>query len=336
MLIDEQKMQSLQALRSQFSQILKDFASSKSSFRILRSIPGSPPLSSPISILFVLDSSFNPPSRAHSSLVKSALSATQLPNSEESLGPGSSHASPPPPRVLFLLATVNADKKPKPADFEDRLVMMTLMAEELRAGFSNQNSLSSQPQSQQPAPVIDIGITKEPYFIDKATSIANSNLYRSCPSPNSPEDDVNNVVEQVHIMGFDTLTRIFTSRYYPQHDPPLSALEPFLSRHRIHATIRVESNPANENDGDPESEFGTVEKQKGYLERLGRGALEDEGLKREWVDRVQLAVDESGEAEGVSSTSARECVKKGDLEKLRSFVGEGVKDWILAQGLYRE
>jgi nicotinamide-nucleotide adenylyltransferase len=141
-------------------------------------------------------------------------------------------------------------------------------------------------------------------------------------------------VEQVHITGFDTLTRIFTSRYYPKHDPPLSALEPFLSRHRIHATVRVESSSANDND--LESEFGTVEKQKGYLDGLARGSLEDEGLKREWVDQVQLAVDESGEAEGVSSTSARECVKNGENEKLEMYVGEGVKDWILDRGLYRD
>lgn len=319
--IDEQKMQSLQALRSQFAQALKDFASSSSSFRILRTIPGShPPSSSPVRTLFVLDSSFNPPSKAHSSLVKSALSSTPR-LTPESPGLDSSHA---PQRVLFLLATVNADKKPKPADFEDRLVMMTLMAEDLRDLFSRQKTSSQSPL----APVIDIGITKEPYFIDKATSIAQSNLYTSS-SPN-PEDEV----EQVHITGFDTLTRIFTSRYYPKHNPPLSALEPFMSRHRIHATIRVESSPASDND--LESEFGTVEKQKAYLDGLARGSLEDEGLKREWVGQVQLAVDESGESEGVSSTSARECVKNGENEKLERYVGEGVKEWILDRGLYRD
>ncbi|KEF56367.1 uncharacterized protein A1O9_07948 [Exophiala aquamarina CBS 119918] len=342
---DKQKMQSLQALRSQFSQALKELASSTSSFRILQSIPSShPPSSSLVSTLFVLDSSFNPPSKAHSRLVKSALSTTRRPTPEESPAPAlatgtaSSHAPPPPPlttRVLFLLATVNADKKPKPADFEDRLVMMTLMAEELREEISNQISpSSSQPQPQQPAPVIDIGITKEPYFIDKATSIAESNLYTTSSSSNHLQDDADaDVVEQVHITGFDTLTRIFTSRYYPKHDPPLSALEPFLSRHRIHATVRVESSSAN--DDDLESEFGTVEKQKGYWERLARGALEDEGLKREWMDQVQLVVDESGEADGVSSTSARECVKGGQIERLGRYVGEGVKEWILERGLYR-
>ena len=334
MTIEEEKMLPLQALRSQFSQALKDFASSSSSFRVLRSIPGAhPPSSAPVSTLFVLDSSFNPPSKAHSSLVKSALSSSTRTrrSSSESSQSQSSHA---PQRVLFLLATVNADKKPKPADFEDRLVMMTLMAEELRAHLSSHDS-SPQSQSQsQPeslprkTPVIDIGITKEPYFTDKATSIAQSNIYT--PSSPNPEDDV----EQVHITGFDTLTRIFTSKYYPNSDPPLSALEPFLSRHRIHATIRVESSSTNDND--LENEFGTVDKQKGYLDGLAKGGLEDQGLKRQWVDQVQLAVDESGEADGVSSTSARECVKGGRLEELGRYVGEGVKEWIVERGLYRD
>lgn len=340
--IDEQKMNSLRSLRSQFSQALKDFASSSSSsFRVLRSIPGSSPPSPtplPVSTLFVLDSSFNPPSKAHSSLVKSALASSTSTSARQGFSPESSGSDPShaQQRILFLLATVNADKKPKPADFEDRLVMMTLMAEDLRAQFttsSHESSSQSQSQSQSSPtiPVIDIAITKEPYFTDKATSIAQSNTYTSS-APSSPEDDAG--VEQVHITGFDTLTRIFTSKYYSHSDPPLSALEPFLSRHRIHAAIRVESSSAN--DDDLESEFGTVEKQKGYLDGLARGGLEEEGLKREWIDHVQLAVDESGEADGVSSTSARECLKNGKEEDLGRYVCEGVKDWILQRGLYRD
>lgn len=54
------------------------------------------------------------------------------------------------------------------------------------------------------------------------------------------------------------------------------------------------------------------------------------------MDHVQLAVDESGEADGVSSTGARECVKNGEDEDLGRYVCEGVKDWILQRGLYRE
>ena len=204
------------------------------------------------------------------------------------------------------------------------------MAEDLHAMFSNDSKIIAQQSSDSTTsvPVIDIGITKEPYFTDKANCIAESNIYTPV-SPN-PED----VVEQVHITGFDTLTRIFTSKYYPNHDPPLSALAPFLSRHRIHATIRVESSSTN--DRDLESEFGTVEKQRAYLDGIAHGSLEGEGLKREWAERVELVVDESGEADGVSSTEARGCVVNEKNQELGRYVGEGVKDWILRRGIYRE
>ncbi|KAI1616727.1 hypothetical protein EDD37DRAFT_66078 [Exophiala viscosa] len=307
-------MQALQTLRSQFSQALKDFASSSSSnFKVLRSVPSSlPPSSSPIRTLYVLDSSFNPPSKAHLSLAKSALKSSD---------------STTDTRALFLLATVNADKKPKPADFEDRLIMMTLMAEELRAAFSA-------PGPADGAPAVDIGITKQPYFIDKAVSIDESSVYTSS-SPN-PETHFS----QIHLTGFDTLIRIFTAKYYPDHDPPLSALEPFLTRHGVRATVRVDKNTTSENLKDTTTESGSdlssVEGQKAYLKGIADGDKEAEGAKREWAERVELVVDDSGETEGVSSTKIRNAVKEGNWDEVNALVGKGVGEWIRERGLYEE
>ncbi|KIX95275.1 uncharacterized protein Z520_09192 [Fonsecaea multimorphosa CBS 102226] len=327
----ELDMQALQQLRGQFSQALKDFASSSSSsFRILHSIPPAttaPTPSSPIvtKTVYVLDSSFNPPSKAHSSLVKTALKS-QTKNST--------------PRVLFLLASVNADKKPKPADFEDRLVMMTLAAEDLRSAFNT------------PAPIIDIGITKEPYFVDKATAIDASGLYRPPGhDPSSPTEDDDGVVEQIHLTGFDTLLRIFTPKYYPNSHPPLSALEPFLRRHRLRATIRVDANSPSQNLKDaqktqPESSLSagsqappdltTIAGQEAYLDSIKNGSLEKDGLKREWAERVELVVDDSGETEGVSSTKIRNAMKDGDWDEVKGLVGQKVGEWIRHRGLYLE
>lgn len=316
-------MQALQTLRSQYSQALKDFAASQSAFKVLQTIPAtSPPSSTPIRTLFVLDSSFNPPSKAHSSLVKTALKPSDpIPHTVS-------------PRVLLLLATVNADKKPKPADFEDRLVMMTLMAEDLRSSFSHASSAQSTSTSTStpsPAtPTIDIGITKEPYFIDKAASIDDSNVYTSA-SPN-PEDEV----EQIHLTGFDTLIRIFTPKYYPNHDPPLSALAPFLTRHRVRATVRVDKDSPSTNlrETTSGSDLSSVQGQQAYLEGIASGDLEHEGLKREWAGRVELVVDASGEAEGVSSTKVREAVKGGNWDEVKCLVGERVEEWVRQRGLY--
>ncbi|KIW31393.1 uncharacterized protein PV07_03045 [Cladophialophora immunda] len=338
-------MQALQRLRTQFSQALKDFASSSSSFRVLHSIPPPPTAPTPSNpivtkTLYLLDSSFNPPSKAHSSLVKTALR--------------SQDASPAPrdptPRVLFLLATVNADKKPKPADFEDRLVMMTLAAEDLRSGFTSE---STTPET--PAPIIDIGVTKEPYFVDKATAIDASGLYRppgyvppSTPSELGERED--GVVEQIHLTGFDTLLRIFTPKYYPNSHPPLSALEPFLRRHRLRATIRVDANSPSQNLKDaqktqPDSSLSasseapdltTIAGQEAYLEGIKNGSLEKDGLKREWAEKVELVVDDSGETEGVSSTKIRNAMKDGDWDEVKGLVGHRVGEWIRHRGLYLE
>ncbi|EXJ86256.1 hypothetical protein A1O1_06626 [Capronia coronata CBS 617.96] len=320
-------MQALQTLRTQFSQALQDFANSTCRFRILHTIPPSqPPSSQAIRTLYVLDSSFNPPSRAHMSLVKTALKGTQQVHSKPDPRPEPSVDKNP--RVLFLLATVNADKKPKPADFEDRLVMMTLMAEHMRSSFSNSDTGAGTTSI---APIIDVGIIKEPYFTDKASCIDESKVYK--PSNGG-------TVEQIHLTGFDTLIRIFTPKYYPNYTPPLSALAPFLSRHRVRATVRVDTDSPSANLKDAQGEsglgFDTVEGQMAYVDRIARGEMEAQGLKREWANRVELVLDDSGEADGVSSTRVREAAKEGRFEEVEMLVGKRVAEWIKARGLYRE
>ena len=319
-------MQALQSLRNQFSQALKEFANSSASFRILHTVPpkAGPSHASHISTrtLYVLDSSFNPPSKAHSSLVKTAL------KSNKDQGQSS--------RVLLLLATVNADKKPKPADFEDRIVMMALAAEDLRSSLSSASSSETQP------PIIDIGVTKMPYFVDKAGSIMSSDIYH-----HPVRED--GVVEQVHLTGFDTLLRIFTPKYYADYNPPLSALEPFLKYHRVKATIRVDPDSPSENLKDAQkssssstenaedaSDFSTPSGQKQYLDDMKSGSLEKEGMKKEWAQKVDLVVDESGEAQGVSSTRVRGAVQDGSWKEVEDLVGPMVCEWIKDRKLYLE
>lgn len=319
---DDQDMQALQTLRSQFSSALKDFASSLSSFRILHTVPPASAPSHGKSIstrtLYVLDSSFNPPSKAHASLIRTAL------KSQRSL----SETRDATPRVLFLLATVNADKKPKPADFEDRIVMMSLAAKDLRDSLGELE------------PIIDVGITRLPYFVDKASSIDSSKIYR-----HPIRED--GIAEQVHLTGFDTLLRIFTPKYYPDHDPPLSALEPFLENHKVRATIRVDPDSPSANLKDAQStrssnqsaqfaeaDFSTIDGQKQYLQGIKNGSLEKEGMQTRWADQVELVVDESGEAEGVSSTKVRNAVIEKNWEEVRELVGRSVGEYIETQGLY--
>ena len=159
---------------------------------------------------------------------------------------------------------------------------------------------------------IDIGVTKLPYFIDKALAIEESGSY--------PAETT-----QVHLTGFDTLIRILDPKYYPPSHT-LAPLEPFLGKHRLRVTYRTDD------------QWGAKAAQDKYLAELGEGRREKEGGKREWVTEGTIEMVE-GRKEGeeiVSSTRVREAVRKGDRELLMKLVTGGVADWVLEAGLYKE
>ncbi|KAI9930887.1 hypothetical protein MW887_010538 [Aspergillus wentii] len=278
---------SFQVRRAEFSRSLKRFTASSTNFQILSSVPSSteaqPP---PPDVLYVLDSSYNPPTHAHLRIASSAL----LENSSRL------------PRLLLLLATQNADKPPKPALFEDRLIMMELFARDLL-------SYMKTTAPSQPAPQIDIGVTKMPYFIGKAAEIDSAGVY-----PKS--------LEQVHLTGYDTLIRIFDTKYYPP-EQTLHPLQPFISQHRLRVTMR------------PNDEWGNKEEQEAFLLNLAQGGREHEGGKREWAERIQFVEGKKPGERPVSSTLAREASQRNpqDLEWL---VPEKVRGFLSSQQPYTD
>ena len=162
--------------------------------------------------------------------------------------------------------------------------------------------------------VVDVGLTKLPYFHDKAQTIDSSSVY-SETSTEAPR--------QVHLIGFDTLIRILNPQYYPpQHT--LAPLNPFLDRHRLRVTYRTDAT------------WGDRAEQDGYLRDLARGERETEGGKREWADRIQLVDGRKVGEEVISSTKAREAASRGDLKALESLVTDRVFALIAHQRLYRD
>ncbi|KAI9829088.1 MAG: hypothetical protein M1832_000111 [Thelocarpon impressellum] len=285
----EMRLPSLPELRS----ALASFASSPSSFRLLHSVPPQPSASSRhAETLYVLDSSFNPPTRAHLKIAASAVGE---------------HDGAPPKRLLLLLAVRNADKASQPAPFEQRLALMTAFARDLLAHLR----LSAPAAS---APGVDVGVTKLPYFHDKAEAISRSSMYAS-PSADGPE--------QVHLVGFDTLIRILNTKYYPPSHT-LAPLTPFLRRHRLRVTHRADA------------DWGGREEQRAYVADLADGKREEDGGRREWADKIELVKGTAEGGEVVSSTKVREAVRTGDLDALRRLVTEAVAAWIVQEGLYRD
>lgn len=284
-------MASFQALRHKYASLLEAFSNSPKDFEVFTTV--GPEIAPTIKVLYVLDSSFNPPTLAHLRIASSALLEQPEPSS----------------RLLLLLATQNADKPSKPASFEDRLAMMELFANDLRSHLATTAGTPEVPQDKQLqlVPAVDIGVTKKPYFVDKASSIETSGCY---PTP----------LEQVHLTGYDTLIRIFNSKYYPPNCTlqPLSAL---FSQHRLRVTLR------------PSDEWGTREEQEGFLHALARGDREAEGGQREWAQKIQLVEGRAPGQPPVSSTKAREASQSAPAD-LDWLVPDEVRHFVLSERPY--
>jgi len=126
------------SLMRKYSTQLQSFTSSSDTFQVLN--PSS--RHSNNGPLYVLDSSFNPPTNAHLALATSSLPAERNVT------------------VLLLLAIHNADKQAKPASFDHRLEMMELLAKRIQMKSQAITAL--------------IALSKHPRFVDKAEDVSNS------------------------------------------------------------------------------------------------------------------------------------------------------------------
>ncbi|KAK5680044.1 hypothetical protein LTS10_007992 [Elasticomyces elasticus] len=283
------RLPTYRSLVPQLASALDSFRSSGSKFRVLKTVTASnlsPQDPNPASdgdspkTLFILDSSFNPPSIAHQTLAASALHKS------------CSDGHPKPHRLLLLFATMNAEKAPSAAAFEQRLTLMTVFAADLLQTLKDSKDHSTVS--------IDIGVTSLPYYTDKSAAIntEGTEWYPSKPA-------------HVHLVGYDTITRFFAPKYYPKFDPPLSALDPYFEAgHGLRVTLR------------PDNEFGTIEEQRAFVKRLETGEMEAVGGKKGWVKQVELV--EPNARSGVSSTKIRKAAKRGDWEEVEELCTPGV------------
>lgn len=285
-------MASYRALCTKYASLLNQFAASTKDLEVLTTIPAE--CTPPAKTLYVLDSSFNPPTFAHLRIARTALL--------EKLEPSS--------RLLLLLSTQNADKPSKPAPFEDRLAMMELFARDLRTHLATtkaDTASSEATEEMKHIPAIDIGVTKKPYFVDKAAEIEACDFY---PTP----------LEQVHLTGYDTLIRILNPKYYPPHHN-LDPLIPLFSQHRLRVTLR------------PSDEWGSKDEQREFIDSISRGDMEKQGVRREWAQRITLVEGRDPGAPSVSSTRAREATQSA-VEDLNWLVPDNVRRFLLSETPY--
>lgn len=158
---------------------------------------------------------------------------------------------------------------------------------------------------------VDVGVTTEPYFHDKALAIRDSGFY----GEEQPES--------VFLAGFDTLIRVLNPKYYTEEGGMQTALDPFFKTSILRVTLR----------GD--DDWGSAEEQRAYVRSLqedGENGIVAKGGKKEWLDKIELVDGVDGEA--VSSSRVREAVKLN--EDVDGLIGPEVKSWVIEEDLYRE
>lgn len=192
--------------------------------------------------------------------------------------------------------------------------MMNIFAQELRWTLKekSEGNVNEEPNLSNDV-IVDVGVTKKPYFHDKAIAIDDSGSYKSPETGAGPE--------QVYLIGFDTLIRLLDSKYYSP-EQSLHALDPFFEKHRIRVTPRTDEG------------YGGRDEQALYVRALADGKREDEGGRKEWASKIELVEGRRAGEETVSSTKVREAVGKGDHEALGRFVTERVMHFILDYRLY--
>ena len=293
---------SFRPLVAEFRSALKAFQESGSKIQILKTVypanvfPQEPNPSSDSEsprTLFILDSSFNPPSIAHKSIAQSALRKS----SDDSLSR--------PHRLLLLFATMNADKAASPASFDQRLTMMSIFAADLV------ESLKANIEEYSVVPV-DIGVTTVPYYHDKTAAIETEGQIWY---PSKPKN--------VHLVGFDSLKRIFAAKYYSKFDPPFSALNPYFDAgHQLRVTLR------------PDDEYGNEDEQRAFVQNLADGELEKDGGRRQWAKQIELVP--PNPTVGVSSTKIRRAAKAGQWDELAELTTPSVAAWVRHESLYKD
>jgi nicotinamide-nucleotide adenylyltransferase len=293
------RLANFRPLVAEFGSALKTFQDSGARFQVLKTTtsdnwspqdPKNVTTNSP-QTLFILDSSFNPPTVAHLSIAQSALRLSSTKYFQE------------PHRLLLLFATSNADKAASPASFDQRLTLMSIFASDL-AEILNKN-----PQEYSPA-AIDIGVTTDPYYTDKSAAIETEGLEWYPTKP-----------KHIHLVGFDTLKRLFAAKYYPKFDPPFSALNPYFDfGHRLRVTLR------------PDDDSGNTDEQKAFLWKIAEGELEKEGAKREWAEQIELV--SPNPKVGVSSTKIRKAAQDGKWNELTELTTPSVAAWVRHERLY--
>ncbi|KAK9456100.1 hypothetical protein V1511DRAFT_532829 [Dipodascopsis uninucleata] len=233
--------------------------------------------------IVILDSSFNPPTVAHGGLALRAMRKLYT-NSDCS--------------IVFMLAVQNADKAFGPAALCHRVAMMELLGKSLRYTVDDVET----------TPEFALIVTKHARFVDKASAIC---------------EKFGPQLEQVYVVGYDTLIRLLDPKYY--QTTVAEALSKFMATSKVICFAR------------PGDNWGSVREQLKLVNDIKSGSLEPE-VPSKWAARIFIYTvdDEVNELNGISSTTVRNAVKTKKWDIVKDQVPANVMEYIKSEHLYLE
>ncbi|CAD6589435.1 MAG: hypothetical protein TREMPRED_005355 [Tremellales sp. Tagirdzhanova-0007] len=217
-------------------------------------------------------------------------------SSEFPPGPSNSHANNNKYTArLLLFSTSNVDKRPKPSD--PSIAQRT----EMMLLLARRLSTSSTP--------VAIGLLNQATFAGKAR-VVHKYLRHANRDKDPPLD-----VRLTFLIGTDTLTRFVEPKYYASQGGMSKALDQFF---------------------DEGSTVVSVRRGGGEKSRRAEEAVLARQDVRPWVDQGKLRLLGDGDEEwvGISSTSVRESLVKGDREGSKALVMDEVAEYVEQEKLY--
>lgn len=261
----------------------------------------------PLRIL-VLDSSFNPPTLAHL-----ALANSRRPSYSHDLAPVAESYD----AKLLLLSVRNVDKSLKPGDasYIQRLEMMSLLARDIG---------SESPETAD-KPNAAVAMIDEPTFVGKSTTLLTFFKHRLATllTPSLPQHDYD--TQLTFLLGFDTLERLVSPRYYASESEMMVSLRKFLSpspegdNSRIVCARRISS---------PSQPDGSA---------LNNAESRTLAVVQEFISSERIVLIDIGEEESTYSSSAvRDTIFRRDMEEgsWKKFVPCSIAEYITREGLY--
>jgi nicotinamide-nucleotide adenylyltransferase len=236
----------------------------------------------------VLDSSFNPPTLAHRALISAPNPFSPTPNYD-------AH--------LLLLSIRNADKSLVPGDatLDQRLEMMTILAQDIQSHDKT-------------APLnVAVAIIDQPTFVGKSSSLLRFlHSHLSSITPN-PVHGIN--FQLAFLIGFDTLERILSPRYYSSEPEMNRSLRAFLSDDGDNSRLVCARRPGLTLVGS-ESERSTLT------------------VAKEFIEHQQLALIDIADTVNIfSSSHIRHQIKTGDWT-WKDATTQAIVQYILSHNLY--